>query len=101
MAAAALAFWIVGLGVGWRAWILTPSTTGIVAHTQAFGADASAFWIPATVLTLTTAVMAIGLSVVSHLVDDRGDARPDVAESPSHSPGSTPAELSPAKDDGS
>ncbi len=101
MGIAAIAFWIVGLGVGWRAWILAPPTTGIVAHSLAFGADAAVFWIPASVLTLTTAVMAIGLSVVRHLVDGRVDVRPDTpvsAELSVHSLGPGFAELPPEKD---
>ncbi len=69
MALAALAFWVVGLGAGWRGWILGPNEGGIVAHAQAFGFEAYIWWIPATVLTLTTVLMAIGISIVRHLVD--------------------------------
>jgi len=69
VALAALAFWVVGVGAGWRGWVLTPSGRGIVGHAQGFGAEAYIWWVPATVLTLTTVLMTIGISVVRHLVD--------------------------------
>lgn len=86
---AAAAFWVVGLGVGWRAWILAPTAGGIVAHAQAFGTDASLYWIPASVLTLTAAVMAIGLSVVRHLVDGPVDSVPEQPTLPELAPAPT------------
>lgn len=66
---AALAFWVVGLGSGWRGWILTGRNFGIVAHAQGFGVEAYIWWIPASVLTLATVVMAVGVAVVRHLVE--------------------------------
>lgn len=64
--AAALAFWVVGIGAGWRAWILGIDG-GIVAKAQQFGTDAHIWWIPATVLTLTAVMMGLGTAVVRHL----------------------------------
>lgn len=67
----ALAFWVVGIGVGWRAWLLLDDSDpgrGIVAHAQAFGADASVWWVTASVLTLTTVVAAIGTSALHQLM---------------------------------
>ena len=66
---ASLSAWIVGLGAGMRAWILTREDLGIVAHAQAFGEDANIWWIPASILTLTAVVIGIGTAVVHHLVD--------------------------------
>lgn len=65
----ALAFWVVGVGAGWRGWVLTPWDQGIVAHAQGFGVEAYIWWIPATVISLTAVVMAIGIAVVRHLVE--------------------------------
>ena len=70
MALAALAFWVVGLGAGMRGWILAPNDGGIVAHAQSFGEDAYIWWIPATVLTLTAVMMAMGTAIVRHLVEE-------------------------------
>ena len=75
MGLAALAFWVVGLGAGWRGWILA-SDGGIVHHAQAFGVEANIWWIPATVLTLTTVLMGIGISIIRHLVDDVVEVTP-------------------------
>lgn len=69
VALAAIAFWVVGLGAGWRGWILTPTDTGIVAHAQGFGQEAFIWWMPATVISLTAVVMAVGVSIVRHLID--------------------------------
>lgn len=69
MGLAALAFWVVGIGAGWRGWILTGRNFGIVAHAQGFGFEAYIWWIPASVLTLATAVMAVGVALVRHLVE--------------------------------
>lgn len=66
---AALATWVVAFGVGWRAWILTGSQFGIVAHVAAVGVDAGPWMTVAALLTLTTVVMGIGVSLVRHLVD--------------------------------
>lgn len=66
---AALGFWVVGLGAGMRGWILTDGERGIVAHAQGFGEMAFIWWTPATIITLTTVVMALGISLVRHLVD--------------------------------
>lgn len=64
----ALAFWIVGVGVGARAWILTDGSRGLVAHVESFGRDATVWFITASVLTMTTVLMAVGIAVVRHLV---------------------------------
>lgn len=61
----ALAFWVVSIGAGWRAWLLLDDLEpdrGIVAHAQAFGTDASVWWVPATVLTLTTVLIVIAVA---------------------------------------
>jgi len=66
----ALAFWVVGVGAGWRAWLLLDDLEpgrGIVAHAQAFGTDASVWWVTAAVLTLTTVVLALGTVALKHL----------------------------------
>lgn len=68
VALVALAFWVVGLGAGWRGWVLTPFDQGIVAHAQGFGVEAFIWWVPATIISLTAVIMAIGVSVVRHLV---------------------------------
>lgn len=70
----ALAFWVVGVGAGWRAWILLDDLDpgrGMVAHAQAFGTDASVWWVPATVLTLTTVLIVIAVAVQRHLAAGR------------------------------
>lgn len=72
MGLAALAFWIVGLGAGLRGWILEDDDLGIVAHAQAFGVEASAWWTPATVLTMTTVMMALGTAIIRHLAREDG-----------------------------
>lgn len=79
---AALLFWVVGVGAGLRGWILTEDDWGIVAHAQGFGLEAFVWWIPASVLTLTAVVMAIGTSVVRHLVDGPVDSVPAVEPKP-------------------
>lgn len=66
---AAMAFWVVALGVGIRGWILTDDSLGIVAHTEGFGRDAMPWMIVASILTLTTASMGIGIAVVRHLAE--------------------------------
>lgn len=65
----AAAFWIVGFGAGWRGWILAPTERGLVAHAQSFGVEAAIWWVPASVLTLTTALLAIGVAVMRHLTE--------------------------------
>lgn len=65
----ALAFWLVGLGAGLRGWMLTEDDRGIVAHAQGFGDMANVWWIPATIITLTAVIMALGTSIVRHIVD--------------------------------
>lgn len=101
MAAAALAFWIVGLGAGMRGWILSANAGGIVSHAQGFGEDAYIWWIPACILTLTAVVMAIGISIVRHLVDGPVEADPELGalepkEKKKALPPKTPLEPSPA-----
>lgn len=76
VALAALAFWVVGLGAGWRGWVLTPFDQGIVAHAQGFGVEAYIWWVPATIITLTAVVMAVGVSVVRHLAGVSTTASP-------------------------
>lgn len=78
VALVALAFWVVGLGAGWRGWVLTPFDQGIVAHAQGFGVEAYIWWIPATIISLTAVMMAIGISVVRHLVDGPTRALPEL-----------------------
>lgn len=73
----ALAFWVVGVGAGLRAWILVTDndpSRGIVAHAQAFGIDASVWWIPAAILALTAVVMGLGSAALRHL--DSGSLEP-------------------------
>lgn len=89
----ALLFAIVGLGAGMRAWIKTTEDVGIVAHAQAFGEDAYIWWIPATILLLTAAVMAIGVSIVRHLVDGPAGVVPASEVSPGPEPESVEARL--------
>lgn len=77
LALAAAAFWVVGIGAGWRGWLLVDDdgiSRGIVAHAQAFGVEATVWWIPAAVLTLTTWVVSFGLVVVDRIL--RGDDTP-------------------------
>lgn len=67
LALAAVAFWVVGVGAGWRGWLLVDDDgvgRGIVAHAQAFGIEAAVWWIPAAVLTLTTWVVSFGVVLV-------------------------------------
>jgi hypothetical protein len=82
VALAALAFWVAGTGVGWRAWILTGPRPGIVAHTEAFGLAAAPWWIVASVLSLMTVVMGIGVSLTRHLVDGKVEPVPPVEPVP-------------------
>ena len=98
MALAALAFWVVGLGAGWRGWILAPNDGGIVAHAQAFGFEAYIWWIPATVLTLTTMLMAIGIAIIRHLVDGPVEIVPEQETLPELEP--LPEEEPVSEDDG-
>lgn len=69
VALVAAAFWIVALGVGLRAWLTLGATQGIVGHAGAFGDAAAPYMITASVLTLTMAVLGVGLALVRHLVD--------------------------------
>lgn len=66
---AALSFWVVAIGVGWRAWLLTGPDFGIVGHVDAFGQQAAPWGIVAAILTLTTAVMGVGTALTRHVVD--------------------------------
>lgn len=86
MGLAALAFWVVGIGAGARGWILSADSGGIVSHAQGFGTAAYVWWIPASVLTLTTVVMAIGLSIVRHLVDGPVEVSPERRTVPEKKP---------------
>jgi hypothetical protein len=65
----ALAFWVVALGVGLRAWFVLGPQPGLVGHVSAFGDAAAPWMIVASVLTLTTALLGIGHAIVRHLVD--------------------------------
>lgn len=72
---AAIAFWVVGIGAGWRGWLLVDNdgvSRGIVAHAQAFGVEAYVWWIPAAVLTLTTWVVSFGVAHIDHLLLPQG-----------------------------
>lgn len=74
---AAVAFWVVGIGAGWRGWLLVDNHTvgrGIVAHAQAFGVEAYVWWIPAAVLTLTTWVVSFGVALVDHFLLRQGSS---------------------------
>lgn len=78
-----LGFWVVGVGVGWRAWILLDDVEpgrGIVAHAAVFGGDALAWWVPASVLTLTTVVIAVAVSAQG-LIAARATTTPSDDES--------------------
>lgn len=66
---AAVAFWVVALGVGLRGWILTDDSLGIVAHTEGFGRDAMPWMVVASILTLTAASMGVGIAIVRRLAD--------------------------------
>lgn len=75
----AAVFWIVGIGCGWRAVLMYDPERGIVAKANEFGQAAAAWWTPAAVLTLTVAVMGIGIAIIRHLV---GPDDLEVAASP-------------------
>ena len=83
----ALAFWVVGVGAGWRAWLLlddVEADRGIVAHAQAFGTDASVWWVTAAVLTLTTVVLALGTAALHHLTPAGRAATGSAADAEEH-----------------
>lgn len=98
---AALAFWVVGIGAGWRAWILGVDA-GIVAKAQQFGTDAHIWWIPAAILTLTAVTMATGIAIVRQLaggVTGAAAAKPTVPEKealPTREPAPPAERLEPA-----
>lgn len=98
-------FWLVGVGCGWRGVILDAPEKGIVAKAQAFGDAATVWWVPAAVLTLTVAVMGIGVSLARHLTDTAPvAAEPDDGEAAGESDSATvvppePLELEPADDE--
>ena len=70
-----LAFWVVAAGVGARGWILTGDESGIVAHVMSFGVDAAPWMITAAILTMTTALMGVGLAIVRRIAEG-GSAAP-------------------------
>lgn len=92
---AALAFWVVAFGVGWREWILTGPGPGIVAHTSYAGTAAMPWLVVAAILTLTTVVMGVGLAVVRHIVEGT------TVRTPPTSDGAPIGELPPGSDDDS
>lgn len=76
IALVAIAFWVVGIGVGWRAWLMIGPDLGIVGHTDAFGRSASMWFIVAAILTLTTVVMGVGVAILRHVVDATVESSP-------------------------
>lgn len=101
---AAAAFWVVAVGVGWRAWLMTPDYLGIVGHVDAVGTQAAPWATVAAILTLTTVVMGIGTAITRHLVDapalrPAAETRPAVDPAPVLQPDeplSDPLALEPA-----
>jgi len=85
LALAAVGFWVVGLGAGWRGWLLVDNdgvSRGVVGHAQAFGYEAAVWWIPAAVLTLTTWVVSFGVVVVDRLREDASWPVPPLPSAP-------------------
>jgi hypothetical protein len=104
---AAAAFWVVAVGVGWRAWLMAPPNLGIVGHVDAVGVQAASWATVAAILTLTTVVMGIGTAITRHLVDAPAlrpavEPRPAVDPTPALEPEAPlpdPLELEPAAAD--
>lgn len=89
---AGLAFWVVSIGVGLRAWLMVDDAPyvgdgpGIVAHTDAFGRAAMPWMITGALLLLTAALMGVGTAVVRHLVDGPERPTPELETKPTKEP---------------
>ncbi len=111
VAVVAVVFWLIGAVGGWRARLIVAdggNGRGPVGQLQAFGEAATAWWVPAAVLTLTVVLLGVGTAIVRILVDGPPSVAPIDETAPGGVAGRLPplppsvaaaGELEPAPDD--